>query len=189
MKARGLVLIGVSALLGLAAVTWVKKPTVTGMANVVVAKVALNFGDQLTPAKLSLVDMPPASIPQGAFSVIDDAAAPTPNARTRRWKYRGIPVAALWNAGNRGMNERSFWLKEGCGCPHLPRGRLTHVWSTHMRTFVSRFVKNASGAAAIEYGLIAALISVAIIAAATLVGTNLAAVFTSGSPALTTALG
>jgi pilus assembly protein Flp/PilA len=58
-----------------------------------------------------------------------------------------------------------------------------------MRTFVSRFAKNDSGAAAIEYGLIAALISVAIIAAATAVGTNLAAVFTAVSTALTGALG
>jgi len=36
-----------------------------------------------------------------------------------------------------------------------------------------------SGATAIEYGLIAALIAVAIISAATTVGTNLSATFTS----------
>jgi len=36
-----------------------------------------------------------------------------------------------------------------------------------------------SGATAIEYGLIAALIAVAIISAATTVGTNLASTFTS----------
>jgi hypothetical protein len=54
MKARGIVLLGVSALLGLAAVTWVKKPYANaGMTSVVVAKVALNFGDQLTAPKLS----------------------------------------------------------------------------------------------------------------------------------------
>jgi len=38
-------------------------------------------------------------------------------------------------------------------------------------------VQNDEGANAIEYGLIAALISVVIIASATLVGTNLAATF------------
>jgi pilus assembly protein Flp/PilA len=38
---------------------------------------------------------------------------------------------------------------------------------------ISRFVKNDSGATAIEYGLIVALIAVVIIGAVTTVGTNL----------------
>lgn len=42
-----------------------------------------------------------------------------------------------------------------------------------------RFAQDESGATAIEYGLIAALISVVIITAATSVGTNLIAVFTA----------
>jgi len=41
-----------------------------------------------------------------------------------------------------------------------------------MSKFVSRFVKNESGATAIEYGLIVALIAVVIIGAVTTVGTN-----------------
>ncbi|MGH6887489.1 MAG: Flp family type IVb pilin [Geminicoccales bacterium] len=45
-----------------------------------------------------------------------------------------------------------------------------------MSTF-RRFVKDDSGATAIEYGLIAALVSVAIIAALTLLGDNLNATF------------
>ncbi|MGE3780344.1 MAG: Flp family type IVb pilin [Pirellulaceae bacterium] len=44
---------------------------------------------------------------------------------------------------------------------------------------VSRFVKCESGATAIEYGLIACLISVAIITVVTSIGTNLNNVFTS----------
>lgn len=47
-----------------------------------------------------------------------------------------------------------------------------------MKNLVSKFLKNESGATAIEYGLIAALIAVAIIAAAGTVGTNLTGVFT-----------
>lgn len=43
----------------------------------------------------------------------------------------------------------------------------------------SRFLKDESGATAIEYGLIAALISTAIIAAVTTVGTNLSGTFTT----------
>jgi len=42
----------------------------------------------------------------------------------------------------------------------------------------SRFLKDESGATAIEYGLIAALISTAIIAAVTTVGTELSATMT-----------
>jgi pilus assembly protein Flp/PilA len=42
---------------------------------------------------------------------------------------------------------------------------------------ISRFLRDESGATAIEYGLIAALIAVAIIAAVELVGTNLTTTF------------
>ena len=42
---------------------------------------------------------------------------------------------------------------------------------------ISRFAKDESGATAIEYGLIATLIGVAIIAAATTVGTKLSGIF------------
>lgn len=44
---------------------------------------------------------------------------------------------------------------------------------------VARFLKDESGATAIEYGLIAALIAVGIIAAATMLGGNLSTLFTN----------
>lgn len=53
-----------------------------------------------------------------------------------------------------------------------------------MKTILSRFVKDESGATAIEYGLIAAGISVAIIAVVQGLGTNLKSTFTSVSNAL-----
>ena len=46
-----------------------------------------------------------------------------------------------------------------------------------MTIIFSRFVNDESGATAIEYGLIASLISVAAIVAFTTVGSNLSAVF------------
>jgi pilus assembly protein Flp/PilA len=49
---------------------------------------------------------------------------------------------------------------------------------------IARFVKDESGATAIEYGLIAACISVAIIAVVQGVGTKLTSTFTSVSNAL-----
>jgi len=44
---------------------------------------------------------------------------------------------------------------------------------------LQRFVRDESGATAIEYGLIAALIAVVIIGAVTAVGTNLSTTFTT----------
>jgi pilus assembly protein Flp/PilA len=48
-----------------------------------------------------------------------------------------------------------------------------------MSKFVTRFAKDESGATAIEYGLIAALIAVVIIGAATTLGTNIKTTFNS----------
>jgi len=48
-----------------------------------------------------------------------------------------------------------------------------------MHSLFSRFVKDESGATAIEYGLIAAGISVVILTAVKLVGNNLSNVFTN----------
>jgi len=53
-----------------------------------------------------------------------------------------------------------------------------------MKNLVSRFVRDESGATAIEYGLIAAGIAVVIITAVSTVGTNLKATFTSVGAAL-----
>jgi pilus assembly protein Flp/PilA len=46
-----------------------------------------------------------------------------------------------------------------------------------MQKLISQFLRNESGATAIEYGLIAALIAVVIIGAVSAVGTNLAGTF------------
>ena len=48
-----------------------------------------------------------------------------------------------------------------------------------MKALVSRFLKDESGATAIEYGLIASLIAVAIITAATTLGGNISVTFNS----------
>jgi pilus assembly protein Flp/PilA len=48
-----------------------------------------------------------------------------------------------------------------------------------MKNLFSRFVSDESGVTAIEYGLIAALIAVVIIAAVKTVGTSLSGTFTS----------
>ncbi|MHA1548406.1 MAG: Flp family type IVb pilin [Alphaproteobacteria bacterium] len=53
-----------------------------------------------------------------------------------------------------------------------------------MKNLVARFAKDESGATAIEYGLIATLIGVAIIAGATLLGDQLNTTFTGISTTL-----
>lgn len=56
-----------------------------------------------------------------------------------------------------------------------------------MTMLLSRLLRDESGATAIEYGLIAALISVVIISAVTLVGSKLQGVFSSIASSLAAA--
>ena len=58
-----------------------------------------------------------------------------------------------------------------------------------MSKFVTRFLKDESGATAIEYGLIAALIAVVLVTTLGIVGTNLNGTFTTIGDALTNAQG
>jgi pilus assembly protein Flp/PilA len=53
-----------------------------------------------------------------------------------------------------------------------------------MKKFISKFMSDESGATAIEYGLIAALIAVVIIAAVTALGTNISTQFTKVATAI-----
>jgi pilus assembly protein Flp/PilA len=61
---------------------------------------------------------------------------------------------------------------------------VSESWKITMKTLVKRFVKDASGATAIEYGIIAAGIALAIIAVVQGVGTNLNTTFASVQTAL-----
>ena len=53
-----------------------------------------------------------------------------------------------------------------------------------MKTFFARFVRDERGVTAIEYGLIAGLISVVILVSVTAIGTSLDALFVQISTAL-----
>ena len=57
-------------------------------------------------------------------------------------------------------------------------------WSDSMLAIFSSVLRDESGATVIEYGLIAALVSVVIISAITAIGTGLAETFSSVSSAL-----
>ncbi len=56
-----------------------------------------------------------------------------------------------------------------------------------MKNLLARFAQDQSGATAIEYGLIAALVAVVIITALTTLGDNLSATFDSVAGSLTQA--
>jgi pilus assembly protein Flp/PilA len=64
---------------------------------------------------------------------------------------------------------------------------LTTKWGLTMLKFIRRLGKNTSGATAIEYGLIAALVSVAAIGALGAMGTSLDTMLTKVSTELNTA--
>ena len=101
MKARSLILLGVAAVLGFGAVAWVKKPTATpNMVSMVVAKVALDYGDQLTASKVTTVDVPPSALPQGAFKSVDEITAD--NRVVLRSMMAGEPVLSNKISGKNG---------------------------------------------------------------------------------------
>jgi pilus assembly protein Flp/PilA len=68
--------------------------------------------------------------------------------------------------------------------PSKFRRRFGSNQEQNMKSLFARFVKDQSGATAIEYGLIAALISVVCIAVLTQIGTKLNTKFVSVSGAL-----
>jgi pilus assembly protein CpaB len=106
MKARGLVLLGLSALLGFVAVGWVQKPAATrNTAKVVVAKTALNFGDRLDAAKLQVVEYPSASVPEGSFNSIEQLAGPNDDRVVLRSidPHEPVLVSKISGAGGRAI--------------------------------------------------------------------------------------
>jgi pilus assembly protein Flp/PilA len=67
---------------------------------------------------------------------------------------------------------------------HDVAANAAHTQSGYNMTAIAKFLKDESGATAIEYGLIAAGISVAIITVVSSLGTKLATTFTNVSNAL-----
>ena len=100
MKARSLILLGVAAVLGFGAVAWVKKPTATNMVHMVVAKAALDYGDQLDASKVTIVEVPSSALPQGAFQNIDDITSE--NRVVLRSMVAGEPVLSNKISGKNG---------------------------------------------------------------------------------------
>jgi pilus assembly protein Flp/PilA len=77
-------------------------------------------------------------------------------------------------------------ISDTAGTPVRDHAQTAHVWimELSMTKLIKQFAKDESGATAIEYGLIAAGISVAIIAVVQGLGTKLNTTFTSVQSAL-----
>jgi pilus assembly protein Flp/PilA len=76
-------------------------------------------------------------------------------------------------------NLKEFWTRLRVGRGPWPRYVATRHWEHSVKRSFLKFWKDESGATAIEYGLIAAGISIVIITAVNSIGTNLNTAFTS----------
>src|SRR5215469_7533240 len=99
-----------------------------------------------------------------------------------------LPVQAL---GRHSASPRTFRHQMGQAArPHRQPGRVSHagrrfaVAADVARSAVNDFIADAAGATAIEYGLLAALISVAILAGISTLGGQMQAMYVSISQAM-----
>ncbi len=118
MKVRSFVLIGLSLVLGLVIVMLIHNHDLASaappvMAKVVTAKTQLNFGDRIEPGKLQVIDYPPQAVPAGAFSKIEDVAAPGEERVALRLMVPGEPLLASKISGKGGRATLSTVIDKG----------------------------------------------------------------------------
>ena len=118
MKIRSLILIGLSLVLVLVAVMLIRnhESSASGagpMAKVITAKTLLNYGDRITAANLQLLDYPLQSVPQGAFSKIEDITGTGEERVALRTIVPGEPVLAFKISGKGGRATLSTVIDKG----------------------------------------------------------------------------
>jgi pilus assembly protein Flp/PilA len=94
----------------------------------------------------------------------------------KHFKDALIAFAVTSHVSRQGAGENGDWRDKQQGVTQL---------EASMKNTISRFVRDESGVTAIEYGLIAALIAVAIITIVTTLGSSLSATFTTVNSGLT----
>lgn len=119
MRQRALMMLALAVVLGIAAVFLTRgfisrhTPSQQATGNVVVAKVALNFGDQLTPQNVIAVPWPAESVPTGAFGSVAQML-PTGVSRTALQPIvKGEPVLLSKVSGPGGRATLSAVIHEG----------------------------------------------------------------------------
>jgi pilus assembly protein CpaB len=118
MKLRSFALIGLSLVLSLFVVILLRSHEMAAsadvpMARAVAAKTLLNFGDRITPANLQVMSYPPESVPEGAFSKIEDIAGPGEERVALRTMLPGELVLASKVSGNGGRATLSTMIDKG----------------------------------------------------------------------------
>jgi pilus assembly protein CpaB len=118
MKLRSFALIGLSLVLSLFVVMLLRSHEMAAsadipMASLVAAKTPLNFGDRITPANLQVMFYPPESVPEGAFSKIEDIAGPGEERVALRTIMPGELVLASKISGNGGRATLSTMIDKG----------------------------------------------------------------------------
>jgi len=115
MKIRSFVLIGLSLVLGLITVMLSRnhESSAAPMAKVIAAKTLLSYGDRITPANLQLLDYPLQSVPEGAFSTIEDIAGPGEERVALRTMVPGELVLATKISGKGGRATLSTLIDKG----------------------------------------------------------------------------
>src|SRR6266568_2400949 len=115
MKIRSFVLIGLSLILGLVTVMLSRnhESSAAPMAKVIAAKTLLSYGDRITPANLQLMDYPLQSVPEGAFSTIEDIAGPGEERVALRTMVPGELVLATKISGKGGRATLSTLIDKG----------------------------------------------------------------------------
>jgi pilus assembly protein CpaB len=117
MKLRSFALIGLSLVLSLLVVMLLRNHDTASadvpMAKLVAAKTLLNFGDRIVPANLQVMVYPPESVPEGAFSKIEEIAGPGEERVALRTIVPGELVLASKISGNGGRATLSTMIDKG----------------------------------------------------------------------------
>jgi pilus assembly protein CpaB len=115
MKAKGIILLVISLVLGLGAVQWIRgltKNTPQVTASIVVAKSNLNFGDHITSDDLQLVKWPTDALPEGSFTDIAQVAGPSQDRVVLRPIEPNEPVLASKVSGSGGKASLSTMIDQ-----------------------------------------------------------------------------
>src|SRR5581483_2962040 len=109
MRNRGIIMLGLAIVLGLCSMflarQWMGRftaPVAAPVRPVVVARVALNFGDRLTANSLRVIEWPAAVVPEGSFSSITDLAGSGEDRVVLRAIESGEPVLSSKISGQGG---------------------------------------------------------------------------------------
>ncbi len=104
MRARSIILLGISLVLGFVVIQWVRgdnqAPVQAAAPTIVVAATNLNFGDHIGRTDLRMVKWPEDAIPKGAFTDINELIGPGEDRVVLRAIDAGEPISPAKISGS-----------------------------------------------------------------------------------------